>query len=476
MRSKFITLALVVLIAPFVLAYAMNIQVNANVPFTTDVYQCTDSSCSSSTLYNSTTSGSYSLTGSGDHYFIEFDYPSVASCLVPHVYQIHVWEDETGTDVDNIVFEKEMACKGDIASYSLSDTAVLIDDTVTISANVESAFVIPPEVSSSTDVPSELHDLYSSNTKVTVYANGVNVGQSTSEILFGDDEDFSFSWTPSVVGSYEITVNTTVDECMCSSLDNQSVVVGTVTVTDDDCDGEINEGCTSNDTSAPIVDLFAPLSGQTFYGVYYLVNFIFGVNDESNIDGCYVNVSGVSYPSVVNISKVANNSIEVNLTEGNYSAVVFCSDSSNNVGNISEVLFSVEQFQFCSVDVNCTADYSDERYCSGDDVYETLHSFSCVSGICVENVSEEFVRGCIGDCDDGRCGGRGGDDDDDDNSWSDSDSVIYFGDSGAGESMSTIALSDSDDVGDISWTWLWIVLLIIGILLLGWMILRLLSM
>ena len=88
MRTMFVV-ALALLI-PFVLAYSVQMNIDADVAFDTDVYACSDSACDDLSFHSS--GNSYSLIGSGDDYFIEFDY---AECFRPHMYEVHVWGDKS---------------------------------------------------------------------------------------------------------------------------------------------------------------------------------------------------------------------------------------------------------------------------------------------------------------------------------------------------------------------------------------------
>ncbi len=48
----------------------------------------------------------------------------------------------------------------------------------------------------------------------------------------------------------------------------------------------------------------------------------------------------------------------------------------------------------CSVDLNCTADYLGNQYCIGKSVYMDSHDFSCVLGMCAENVITNLFQNC----------------------------------------------------------------------------------
>lgn len=125
----------------------------------------------------------------------------------------------------------------------------------------------------------------------------------------------------------------------------------------------------------------------------------------------------------------------------------------------------------CSVDANCSDDYYEERYCDGDDIYRTLHDFSCVVGSCVENVSEVFVKECRDDCRNGKC--RSDDDDDDDDDYE----PVNFFVGGSGLELGLVEVDASDNVflegqyvDDVGYFWIWVLLLIVGIVVLMFVI------
>ena len=232
---------------------------------------------------------------------------------------------------------------------------------------------------------------------------------------------------------------------------------------DNDCDGDIDEDC---DLISPIVNLLLPLNNQIFYGISYLIDFIFTVIDGSEITGCYVDVSGTQYPNTTAITKTGNNSIESIFSQGTYTAQVFCTDDSNNHGNSSQINFQILQ---CTTDSQCSSDYYSDKYCSSDDVYKDLHNFSCVSGSCEENITKELVEECEDDCEDGKCtedkSWCEGDECDEVNKWmpgyEDQEENQTINSIMLGQQTST-DLTDSSDSGN----YLWLILIIIAIIIL----------
>jgi len=59
--------------------------------------------------------------------------------------------------------------------------------------------------------------------------------------------------------------------------------------------------------------------------------------------------------------------------------------------------------QECCTDEDCPTDFFGSNYCENDDVYRDLHDFSCVNGLCVENIIPELVEECVDGCINGEC-------------------------------------------------------------------------
>ncbi len=106
---------------------------------------------------------------------------------------------------------------------------------------------------------------------------------------------------------------------------------------DNNCNGQIDEGFT--DTLPPIIRLIHPQSGSIF-DILKLIKFIFTVNDASEISSCSINISGNLHP-VSNISKITENTLDLNLSAGNYSANIICKDSLNNTGITPLIYFKI---------------------------------------------------------------------------------------------------------------------------------------
>ncbi|MEM0465723.1 MAG: putative metal-binding motif-containing protein [Candidatus Pacearchaeota archaeon] len=100
---------------------------------------------------------------------------------------------------------------------------------------------------------------------------------------------------------------------------------------DDNCNGRVDEGC-GEDSIPPSVDLIFPANNSTFFDDLKEIEFKFKVIEENEIKLCAVNVSGQIFQNTTEISKNITNVIKVNLSEGNYSAYVFCLDNYNNKG------------------------------------------------------------------------------------------------------------------------------------------------
>jgi len=212
---------------------------------------------------------------------------------------------------------------------------------------------------------------------------------------------------------------------------NPGVAENCLTAYDDNCDGQINEGC---------------------------------------VVPCVENVVNGSWSEWENVSDCVDGTFEQMRTRTEYDA--------NSCGTFDDVVHEEMRELACSVaeccdDVDCAIDYYEDGYCSGDDVYKTFHNFSCVGGECFENVSEVFVEGCGDGCSGGECDDdngkhyvltrRGGDDESRSvNYIIDSDSVLL-------ESIEISALDNvylENDVDSFDWSLFLFVALVIGVLFL----------
>ena len=248
------------------------------------------------------------------------------------------------------------------------------------------------------------------------------------------------------------------------------------------CGNGIDENCDGVDDSCGV-----NITTDFFIGGWYIPGAPIYENESADVrfNTSRVNYSSASVPvdvfvdgvkSVLNSLPFGDPSLDWGINLGvlgvgnhNLSIVVDPNDTIVEVdesNNVFEFLFDVEKLPSeCFVDSNCSDDYYEERYCSGDDVYRKLHDFSCVSGSCVDNVSEVFVKECDDYCRDGKCKRRGDED-------YVNDSVNYFvGSSGVELGLVEVNASDgvyleNGYVDDVGLFWVWILLLIAGIVLL----------
>lgn len=232
--KKFLLFIVLILSLSFALAYPIIVQLSGNTNFNTVVYQCTDSSCNSMSVYT-TTSGNpnqYVITnlGSGTQYMAEYDYVS-DRCYVSHSYK-NSFDDTTpnGPWNYNLNFAKQANCQSNISSLSFSQS-IYDNQTQQVTASIKSPLNLNSQGPQA--VPSSLEYYYSTNVSVIlevrnqtslVYSQTLNQG-----ILWGTSKNFAFTAPLFQAGNYTITLKTNVNDCMCSSYAEQSQQ-GTFTV------------------------------------------------------------------------------------------------------------------------------------------------------------------------------------------------------------------------------------------------------
>jgi len=525
MRFKFLIIVALALMVPVVLAYSTFVTLDSNVgSFNTDIYECSNSDCDGLSFHLSSSSGSstnvYTLSGSGDDYYLEFNY---VSCFKPHIYQIHIWDPYTNPNSFFREFLKMDDCVGSIVSGGLSGSVIELGENVVASSSVRSAWELPVGIPSTSLIPSSLEDEYSTLIKAEFFANGVKIGEDENSVLMGTSAGFEFDWTPLAAGSYDITVVSSVTDCACSAPNPQTSYIGSVLVNDNSCSENIvnsswgawvnvsscvggwmsqertlteyddNSCGTFSDVvhteyRSIICDMPCTpnIVNETSWGDW--VNDSSCVNNWMNQSRTLIEYDENSCGTVANVTHIGYRSVVCDMpctpdvVNGSWSAWVNVSScdgvsfgqirtvvefDNNSCGVFNDVSYNETRevncsLPSCSVDSNCSADYYGDKYCVGDEIWKDFHDFSCVNGSCVEDVDDEFVKECSDECDDGKCVS--------DNSWDDR-SVIWNDRSVSGV-VSNLVLKG--EVEDGSWIWLWILLLIILILFLAWMILRIL--
>lgn len=206
---------IMIISAAAALAYPVDIRLNSNVPFTVATYYCYDDpDCGIQTPYDSnagTSTLTYAIDGftDGQIYFAEYQY---AACMVPAISIFTVSEVDSGVKETNLTFAREPDCDARINFVTtLSDAAV--NDSVQVSANIDSVMVLHPQ---SPPIPAPfLQDIFSTNTTVSLYDNGVFYASYTARIPYSGNVDVNFTYRSSVPGTHILEARTNVYDCTC---------------------------------------------------------------------------------------------------------------------------------------------------------------------------------------------------------------------------------------------------------------------
>ena len=244
-KSILCLLTICFLILPLATAYNVNYNRHADLAdFYTNVYQCSDSSCSSisngRSIYSGGLINSFSLTGTGNDYYSEYNYKA---CYKPEIFIIHVWDPLSGTSNQYMTFDKVPNCEAKINSATVSTNNIKLGQTIKITANLDSAFEYHTAVPTTTVIPNEIKDNYSSSSRLIIKANGTKIGEVNDKVLLSSNKNFEFDWVPTQPGDYDITIESEVTDCACSSNVTRTVNIGKVIVNTTQCsDGLDNDG------------------------------------------------------------------------------------------------------------------------------------------------------------------------------------------------------------------------------------------
>jgi len=94
------------------------------------------------------------------------------------------------------------------------------------------------------------------------------------------------------------------------------------------------------ESTPPVVILNSPANGASYSGSSYNVLFVFDATDSSGVANCSVYANGVEYVNSTVISEI-NNNIAASLSAGSYIAYVNCTDALGNIGNSSNIAFTI---------------------------------------------------------------------------------------------------------------------------------------
>ena len=233
---------LAITLSASVFAFVVNQQLNANVPFTTTIAKCTETSCPSlvdsgkQTSSGTATSLTYQIDNVGR--FVEYDY---ATCKNSKIFI----SDYSGAESPNpppisFTFSSHKNRNATVNQITIPPSSIQENNPVQITANIKAALSYPSSLPVNPPIPTELADPYSYTTNVTFTvknSTGAVVG-SPSVVsvapLISSNQDAPFSFTPTQQGTYIVEVKTKVTDCAADSVTATEVVSTSspITITD----------------------------------------------------------------------------------------------------------------------------------------------------------------------------------------------------------------------------------------------------
>lgn len=381
--SAAIFLALIVIVS----AYPVQIKLNANNQFNSTVYQCSSASCNSLSSIIASNYGNpitYSISGSGNQYFAEYDFVS-DRCKVSHSYITNTTS-TTGAGPWNydLQFSKQPDCQSDINSVSAA-SQIYDDETLSVSVSSESPLELNPN--GPQIVPLSLRYFYSTNASITIaIKNASQLSQtiatqtSSSDISWNANKIFSFTFDNLPAGTYKIETTSNVNDCMCSSSLQGTYPPITLVV--------IPSNNATEDTTPPVLSLPSTISLNTTNPLG--INVLFTANATDNVDG---NVPVICNPISGSLFSV-----------GSTTVVCSATDLSGNTATGSfNVIVTFVQAPQCTTSSECGSSTTLNYFCSGNDLYRNVSVPSCLSGTCSFSTNSELNNSCPHGCSAGAC-------------------------------------------------------------------------
>ncbi|PIN78501.1 hypothetical protein COV16_05865, partial [Candidatus Woesearchaeota archaeon CG10_big_fil_rev_8_21_14_0_10_34_8] len=215
------------------------------------VFECTDRSCEELTgtltsdlidYDDSRSSNSVTITipkeTDSSTYYVAYAFAENTDQYLPHAYEGFAFSSGGDGEANvDLTLEKKEDCKSEIRSLSVYNVEepympVTVDVEAGIDADTYSAFLLNDEVypwgyDQNADAMTWYQDWYSSEVEVEMKVSKkwggseVYITQDTQtedlNILAGESEEVSFTWTPTTTGEYRVVVTTTVTDDQCSS-------------------------------------------------------------------------------------------------------------------------------------------------------------------------------------------------------------------------------------------------------------------
>lgn len=172
------------------------------------------------------------------------------------------------------------------------------------------------------------------------------------------------------------------------------------------CENGCSKGlCINQGIGYPNISLLNPSNNSNISQA--AINFSYFVTSNSAIAKCSLVIDSSSKLNSSQISNGTNSFIYTPLV-GTHKWLVSCTNIFNRT-NVSETrLIIISKAEnntnlTCVTNSQCPSTSYSDFYCSSKDIYRDVNRFSCISQICVKNVSKELIEECDYRCSGGEC-------------------------------------------------------------------------
>lgn len=472
MKSKSLTIiAAIIFLALIVIvsAYPVQIKLNANTNFNSTVYKCSNSDCSSLASLTPVTSNYgnpilYSLTGSGNQYFAEYDFVP-DRCAVSHSYITNT-TDSTGAGPWNydIQFAKQANCQSKI-NYVIAASQIYDNESFEVNVSFKSPLNLNPN--GPQRVPSALSYFYSTNSSLDLTIKNasqptqiLSYVQVVSDILWGTNRTITLPIGSLPAGVYNIEATSDVNDCMCSSSITSTYPSITLTVLSSANQSNQTNQTNQSDSRFNISIISPTISQQINVSqnqTTALIPLILNVTGNTTNFACNYSINGNLFACpALNNGQISS---FLNVTNGTNILIINASNSNYTWNTLFQfdVLFNITNGTIITNNTCTSFTYSSWGDCQS-------------SGIQTRTVLTSLPAGCVGGnpITSRSCNYDDGDDDGNHNkkkSYNASAVTINYHDQIANLTTSTVPLEFEENQRSSTVLWLSIILLILSIIL-----------